>query len=238
MSTNQAARPPTANRILAALPDEEYARLDPHLMPVTLALRQTIYKPLEPIAHIYFPENAMISIVANTSEEASVEVGVVGREGLTGIPALLGVDATPNESMVQIADGALKMRAEVAREEFKRGGAFQGLVLRYIQANTVQISQSVACNRLHSVVERLARWLLMTHDRAASGELALTQEFLSMMLGVRRAGVTEAAINLQADGYISYRRGHITINDRAGLEEASCECYRIVKAEYERILKA
>jgi CRP-like cAMP-binding protein len=238
MSTNQAARLPTANRILAALPAEEYARLDPHLMPVTLALRQSIYKPLEPITHVYFPENAMISVVANMHGGESVEVGVVGREGITGLPALLGVDATPNESMVQLADGALKMRAEVAREEFRRGRVFQDLILRYVQASTIQISQSVACNRLHSLVERLARWLLMTHDRAASDELALTQEFLSMMLGVRRAGVTEAAINLQADGYISYRRGHITILDRAGLEEASCECYRIVKAEYERILKA
>jgi CRP-like cAMP-binding protein len=238
MSTNQAARPPTANRILAALPDEEYARLDPHLMPVNLSLRQIIYKPLEPIKHIYFPENAMISIVTTSSEGVSVEVGVVGREGVTGIPALLGVDATPNESMVQIADGALKMRAEVAREEFKRGGVFQDLILRYIQANTIQIGQSVACNRLHSIDERLARWLLMTHDRAASDELMLTQEFLSMMLGVRRAGVTDAAITLQADGYINYKRGHITILDRAGLEEASCECYSVVKAEHDRILKA
>lgn len=237
MSTNKAARP-TSNWILTALPDEEYARLDPHLMPVTLALRQSIYKPLEPITHIYFPENAMISLVAITSEGASVEVGVVGREGVTGIPALLGVDATPNESMVQHADGALKMRAEVAREEFKRGGVFQDQILRYVQANTIQISQTAACNRLHSIEERLARWLLMTQDRAASVELMLTQEFLAMMLGVRRAGVTDAAITLQADGYINYKRGHITILDRAGLEEAACECYRIVKAEYERVLKA
>lgn len=236
MSTNKASRP-TANWILTALPDEEYARLDPHLVPVTLALRQPIYMPLEPIRHIYFPENAMISLVAITSEGASVEVGVVGREGVTGIPALLGVDATPNESMVQIANGALKMRAEVAREEFKRGGVFQDLILRYVQANTIQISQTAACNRLHSIDERLARWLLMTQDRAASDELTLTHEFLAMMLGVRRAGVTNAATNLQADGYINYKRGHITILDRAGLEEASCECYRIVKAEYERVLK-
>jgi CRP-like cAMP-binding protein len=238
MSTNQAARPPTANRILAALPDEEYARLDPHLMPVTLAPRQNIYRPREPITHVYFPEHAMISVVANLPGGESVEVGVVGREGMAGTPALFGVDSTPNESMVQIADGALKMRADVARAEFKRGGVFQDLVLRYVQAHTIQISQSVACNRLHSVVERLARWLLMTHDRAASDELALTQEFLAMMLGCRRAGVTDAAINLQADGFINYRRGQITILDRPGLEEAACECYGIVKAECERILKA
>jgi CRP-like cAMP-binding protein len=237
MPTNQVARPPTANRILAALPDEEYARLDPHLMPVALSLRQNIYKPHEPITHIYFPENSMISIVANLLGGESVEVGVVGREGLAGIPALFGVDSTPNESMVQIANGAFKMRARVAREEFKRGGMFQELVLRYVQVHTIQISQSVACNRMHSVVERLARWLLLTHDRAASNELALTQEFLAMMLGCRRAGVTDAAINLQADGYINYRRGHITILDRLGLEEASCECYAVVKAEYERVLK-
>jgi CRP-like cAMP-binding protein len=238
MSTNRAARPPTANRILAALPDEEYARLEPHLMPVTLSLRQVIYKPHEPITHIYFPENAMISLVAITSEGESVEVGVVGREGVTGIPALLGVDATPNESMVQHADGAQKMRAEVARAEFKRGGVFQDLILRYVQANTIQVSQTALCNRLHTVEERLARWLLVTHDRVTSDELTLTQEFLAMMLGCRRAGVTDAAITLQADGYINYRRGHITIRDRAGLEEAACECYAIVRAEYERVLKA
>jgi CRP-like cAMP-binding protein len=238
MSTKQEPRPPTANWILAALPGDDYARLDPHLMPVTLALRQNIYKPREPITHVYFPENAMISVVANLPGGESVEVGVVGREGMTGISALFGVDATPNESMVQIADGAMKMRAGVAREEFKRGGIFQDVVLRYVQANTIQISQSVACNRLHSVVERLARWLLMTRDRAASDELALTQEFLAMMLGVRRAGVTDAAINLQADGYINYRRGQITILDRPGLEESACECYGIVKAEYERILQS
>ena len=237
MSTNQAARPPTANRILGALPDEEYARLDPHLMPVTLGLRQIINKPHEPITHVYFPENAMISLVANTSDGASVEVGVVGREGVAGVPALLGVDATPNESMVQIADGALKMRAEVARAEFKRGGVFQDLVLRYVQANTVQISQTALCNRVHSVEERLARWLLMTRDRAASDELMMTQEFLSMMLGCRRSGVTDAAITLQADGYINYRRGHITITDGPGLEGASCECYAVVTAEYARVLK-
>ncbi len=237
MSTNQAARPPTANWILAALPDEEYARLAPHLMPITLSTRQNIYTPLETIKHVYFPETAMVSVVAHTSEGASVEVGVVGREGLTGLPALFGVDSTPNESMAQLPGDALKMWAEVARKEFKRGGVFQDLTLRYVQANTIQISQSVACNRMHTVVERLARWLLMTRDRAVSDELPLTQEFLSMMLGVRRAGVTDAAINLQAEGYINYRRGHITILDRAGLEEASCECYSVVKAEYERVLK-
>jgi CRP-like cAMP-binding protein len=238
MSTTQAARPPTANQILAALPDEEYARLEPHLMPVSLSLRQIIYKPHEPVAYVYFPENAMISVVAYMRGGASVEVGVIGREGMTGTAALFGVDSTPNESMVQIADGALKMRSEVARGEFKRGGAFQDLVLRHAQAHTIQISQSVACNGLHSLEERLARWLLMTHDRAASDELALTQEFLAMMLGVRRAGVTNAAIALQADGYINYRRGHITILDRPGLEEASCECYSVVRAEYGRVLKA
>lgn len=237
MSTNQAARPPITNWILAALPDEVYARLDPHLMPVNLSLRQSIYKPYEPITHIYFPESAMISIVAISTEGVSVEVGVVGREGVTAIPALLGVDATPNESMAQIAGDALKICSTVAREEFRRGEVFQDLILRYVQANTIQISQSALCNRLHSIVERLARWLLVTHDRAGTDELALTQEFLAMMLGVRRAGVTEAAINLQADGFINYKRGHITILDRPGLEESACECYRVVEAEYQRLLK-
>ena len=181
----------------------------------------------------------MISVVANSTDGARVEVGVIGREGMAGVSALLGVDGTtPTESMVQIADGAMRMPAEVMRAEFRRGGAFQDRLLRYMQADTIQVRQLAACNRLHTVEERLARWLLMTHDRAASDELALTQEFLAMMLGVRRAGVGTAAIVLQADGFIRYSRGHITILDRRGLEEFSCECYRIVKAECDRLLKA
>lgn len=199
---------------------------------------QNIYKPHEPVRHVYFPHNAMISIVANTAEGESVEVGVIGREGMAGVPALIGADGiSPHESMVQLADSGMRMRAEVAREEFKRGGAFQDLLLRFMQAKNVQIARSAACNRLHTVEERLARWLLMTHDRAASDELPLTQEFIAMMLGCRRAGITSAAITLQGDGLISYQRGHITILDRAGLEDFTCECYSIVKAEYDRLLK-
>lgn len=236
MSTEEPVRRQYANRILAALPDEEIERLEPHLTRVSLTLRQVLYKPHGPIAYVYFPENAMVSLVATTAEGGSVEVGVVGREGLTGIPALLGVDATPNESMVQIPNGGYRMRADLARIEFKRGARFQDLVLRYIHANTIQVSQTAACNRLHSIEERLSRWLLMTRDRADSDDLTLTQEFLAMMLGCRRAGVTDAAITLQADGYISYTRGHIVILDRQGLEDAACECYRIVKAACDRVL--
>ncbi|MGA9997707.1 MAG: Crp/Fnr family transcriptional regulator [Pyrinomonadaceae bacterium] len=238
MSVNQEARPPTANWILSALPPEDYERLAPHLEPVNLTLNQTIYPPHTPVTHVYFPENAMISVVANSTDGASVEVGVIGREGMSGVAALLGVDGTtPTESMVQIADGALRMSAEVMRAEFNRSGAFQDRVLRYMQAYTIQTGQSAACNRIHTVEERLARWLLMTHDRAASDKLALTQEFIAMMLGCRRAGVTSAAITLQGDGFIRYSRGHITLLDRAGLEEFSCECYQIVKTESDRLLK-
>ena len=238
MSIASQARPPARNRILAALPPEDYERLAPHLEPVALPFNQTIYRPHEPITHVYFPEDAMISIVATTAQGESVEVGVVGREGMTGSSALIGADSsTPNESMVQLANGGLRMRSEVVREEFRRGGALQDLLLRFMQAYTTQVGRSAACNRLHSVEERLARWLLMTHDRAASDELALTQDFLAMMLGCRRAGVTAAAITLQGDGMIRYGRGHITILDRAKLEDFTCECYGIVRAEYDRLLK-
>jgi CRP-like cAMP-binding protein len=173
----------------------------------------------------------MISVVSNLAQGQSVEIGVVGREGMSGIEVLMGVDSIPNESMVQLADGALRMTTAVIRAEFKRGGALQDLLMRYTHTLLTQVSQSAVCNRLHSVVERLARWLLMCQDRAESDDLPLTQEFIAMMLGTRRSGVTEAAIALQGEGYIRYSRGHITILDRPGLEEFTCECYAVIKAE-------
>jgi CRP-like cAMP-binding protein len=147
-----------------------------------------------------------------------------------------GVDKSPHETMVQIPDGAVRMKTSVLKEEFKRGGALHDSLLRYLQLLLLQTSQIAACNRLHSIGERLARWLLMSHDRCRCEELPLTQEFLAMMLGIRRAGVTEAALILQAEGYIAYRRGHITMLDRAGMEEFACECYRIVKDEFDRLV--
>lgn len=176
----------------------------------------------------------MVSVVSNSAQGQTVEIGVIGREGMAGIDVLLGVDSTPNESMAQIPDGAFRVKTEIIRREFKRGGALHDLLLRYLHTLMMQISQSAACNRLHTIEERLARWLLMCQDCVELDDLALTQEFLGMMLGVRRAGVTGAALALQGDGYIDYKRGNITITDRQGLEEFGCECYGIVRAEYDR----
>lgn len=228
-------RPSIKNRILGRLPEEEYLRLAPHLEAVQLTLGRTIHPANEPISHIYFPENSMISLVSNMANGSTVEVGVVGREGAAGIHALMGAESSQNESMVQIADGAVRIKTEVLRAEFKRGGGLQDLLLRYMHALLIQVSQTAACNRLHSVEERLSRWLLMCHDRAPSDNLPLTHEFLAMMLGTRRAGVTGAALSLQAEGFVNYRRGNVTILDRAGLENFTCECYQIVKAEFDSL---
>ena len=225
----------TSNQILNALPRDEHERLLPFLESVKLTHGQIISRPHEPITHVYFPNHAMISVVSNLAQGQSVEIGVVGREGMSGIDVLMGVDSTPNESMVQLPDGALRMQTAVIREEFKRGGALQDLLMRYTRTLLIQVSQSAVCNRLHSVVERLSRWLLMSQDRAESDDLPLTQEFIAMMLGTRRSGVTEAAIALQGDGYIRYWRGHITILDRPGLEDFTCECYAIIKAEFDML---
>ncbi len=230
-----APRSSTKNRILGRLTDEEYLRLAPHLEAVQLILGRTIHPANEPISHIYFPENSMISLVSNMSNGSTVEVGVVGREGAAGIHALLGAESSQNESMVQIADGAVRIKKDVLRAEFKRGGGLHDLLLRYMHALWIQTSQTAACNRLHSVEERLSRWMLMCHDRAPSDNLPLTHEFLAMMLGTRRAGVTGAALSLQAEGFVNYRRGNVTILDRGGLENFTCECYQIVKAEFDSL---
>lgn len=233
---SQESHTPNVNRILAALPREDYERLSPHLQPVELAHGQVLYRAGERIEHVYFPTGSMISLIAQMSGGSDVEVGVVGFEGMACLPVVLGVAESPHKCLVQIPDGAMRLDARALRDEFGRGGALHDLLLRYTQSVIVQISQAAACNRLHNVAERLARWLLMSHDRCPSGELPFTQEFLSIMLGTRRAGVTEAAIILQADGYIHYTRGLITIIDRAGLEDFSCECYPIIKAEFDRLI--
>jgi CRP-like cAMP-binding protein len=176
----------------------------------------------------------MISLVSQLSDGSSVEVGLTGFEGMAGLPVVLGVDRSPHECMAQIPDGAVRASSRAIINEFKRGGALQHLLLRYAQSLMLQISQVATCNRVHLVEERLARWLLMSQDRCVGDDLPLTQEFIAMMLGVRRAGVTGAAVSLQAEGLISYSRGHITITDRAGLEDFACECYEVVKAEFDR----
>ena len=226
-------RPPTANHILAHLPPEDYERLAAHLEEVKLTNGQVLQESGELIEHVYFPINSMVSLVSETAAGESVEVGVIGYEGMEGIPAVLGVDRSPHRVLVQYPDGAMRLRADVLRAEFKRGGPLHNLLLRFTHGMLLQTSQVAACNRLHTVAERLARWILMSHDRCQCADLPFTHEFLALMLGVRRAGVTEAAIILQAESYINYRRGHIHILDREGLEAFACDCYAVIKAEFD-----
>jgi CRP-like cAMP-binding protein len=188
--------------------------------------------------YVYFPNSSMISLIAQTASGESVEVGVVGFEGIAGVSCVLGVDRSPYEALVQYPNGAMRMSVRHLRSEFDGGGALHARLLRYVQGLLLQTSQIAACNRLHVVSERLARWLLMSQDRCQCEELPFTQEFLGYMLGTRRASVTEAAVVLQAEGYIQYRRGHIKILDRPGLLEHTCECYPIVKTEFDFLIAA
>lgn len=219
----------TNNYILNSLPDADYKRLLPDLEQVELTHAKNIFRPDEPIEFVYFPNTAMISVVTNTSDGQSIEAGVIGWEGMAGVEVLMGVDSTSNESMVQIPNGALRINTDAIRKEFDRGEAFNRVTLRYLHALLLQVSQTALCNRLHSLEQRLARWLLMCRDRTKNDEINLTQEFLSIMLGVNRPTVTIAATALQNAGCIKYSRGHITITDGKALEKYTCECYQAVK---------
>lgn len=236
MSTLQQTPPPTTNRILNALSLEEYESLAHHLEPFPLSRGEVLYRPDEPITHVYFPLRGTVSVVSVFRNGGSIEVGMVGNEGLFGISVLLGSITTPLEAIVQLPGEALRVRADLLRQEFRKCGTLHDVLMHYTQAFLIQIAQAAACNGTHKVEGRLARWLLMCQDRAMSDELELTHEFISAMLGIRRAGVTEAACSLQSTGLIRYKRGHITVVDRAGLEAASCECYPVVKQEFERLL--
>jgi CRP-like cAMP-binding protein len=236
MSTHRDSSRPTANRILNALSSAEYERLLAYLEPVEMPLGEVLYPPNEPITHVYFPNRGTVSIICQFEDGKSVEAGMVGNEGMFGVCVFLGSVTAPLEAVVQLPGDALRMRADMLVEEFKRGEHLQDLLLRYTQAFIIQIAQTAACNRAHPLNGRLARWLLMCQDRAQSIELQLTHEFISIMLGTRRAGVSEAAGKLQDEGMIRYRRGHVTILDQQGLEAHSCECYRIVKHEFDRLL--
>ena len=231
----QADHTPIQNQILAALPAEEYERLREHLTPVSLPLGETLYNQAERIKYVYFVNTGVVSQVTHMEDGGSVEVGLVGNEGMVGIPVALGDDVSPNHAIVQIADGAMRMTTAALRAELKHGGKLQSLLLRYSLTLLKQVSQTAACNRNHSMGERLARWLLLCQDRVGGSELRLTQEFLAQMLGTRRSRVSEAAIILQRAGLLRYSRGIITILDREGLEEFVCECYRAVKAEFDRL---
>ncbi|HEX8706933.1 MAG TPA: Crp/Fnr family transcriptional regulator [Pyrinomonadaceae bacterium] len=232
---SETSRRSTENRILSSLPAADYERLAPHLQPIEFSRSERLYLVEERIEYVYFPVGSMISLVSQMADGASIEVGVVGFEGMAGLPFLLGVERSPHETMAQIPGAAMRVSAEVLRAEFERGGALQKRLLRYTQSLLLMTSQLAACNRLHHVDERMARWLLMSYERCNCDELPLTQEFLAMMLGVRRSGVTETAVVLQTDGYINYRRGHISILDRKGLEDVACDCYDILKREFERV---
>jgi CRP-like cAMP-binding protein len=224
------------NQLLSALPTEEYERLLPNLKLVSLTLKQIIYAPDEPIDYVYFPNCGIISLVNVTKDGRTVEATMVGNEGMAGIPVFLGVDRMPILAISQVVGDAVRMKADIFKREVTPGTSLYNLLLRYTQALLNQISQSVACNCLHPVEGRLCRWLLMTHDRVRSDQFMLTQELISQMLGVRRASVSQVAATLQKAGLIHYTRGKITILDREGLEATSCECYRVVKEEFDRLL--
>jgi CRP-like cAMP-binding protein len=225
-----------SNRLLGALAREDLDRLRPHLNPFPLPHKRILVSPNTPVDHVYFPQEGMVSLVQPLENGAMIEVGMIGNEGLVGMPVLLGADTSPLEAMIQIPGSALRIEAGVFREEVGRSTALLGLLLRYVQALHVQVSLSAACNGRHTLPERLARWLLTARDRAASDQMPLSHEFLGMMLGVRRAGVTVAVGTLKAAGLIRNSNGQVTILDRHGLEGASCECYHTVKNEYQRLV--
>ena len=238
MSTTTESPPATTNRILNALTRSEYERLAVHLDPINLPQGEVLCQPDQPITHVYVPNRGTVSLVSTFEDGGSVEVSMVGNEGMFGVCVFLGSISTPLLAQVQLPGDGLRMRADVLKKEFRKGGQLQDILLRYTQAFITQIAQTAACNRAHPIEGRLVRWLLMCQDRSSSKDLNLTQEFIATMLGVRRAGVTEAAGQLQDAGLIEYRRGHITILDRERLEAASCECYPVVKKEFARLIGA
>ncbi|WP_341526829.1 Crp/Fnr family transcriptional regulator [Nostoc sp. UHCC 0302] len=236
MSLQKNSYPPWSNKLLAVLPESEYEHLVSHLKLVPLSIHQVLYEAAEPITHVYFPSKAVVSIVTTMEDGSTAEVGLASSEGMVGIPVILGDSITTTTAFVQVAGFGMKIDADIVRTEFNRGGAFQSLLLRYVQAVYTEVAQGCACNRLHTIEERLARWLLTVSDRLESDNFPLTQEFIAQMLGVRRSGVTVAASTLSRAGMISYRRGQINILNREALEITSCECYQVIQNEFERLL--
>jgi len=228
---------PMQNQLLSALSKEEYERLLPNLESVSLPLKQIIYAPNKPIEYVYFPTDGIISLVNVTQNGGIVEAATVGNEGMVGIPVLLGGDEMVGQAIVQVVGDAMRMKVDVFKRSVLNGSQLHNLLLRYTLALMNLISQSVACNSLHSVEQRCCRWLLMCQDRVKSDSFELTQEFLAQMLGVQRPTVSGVATTLQQAGLIRYSRGKMTICDRSGLEAVSCECYGIVKQEFEHLLK-
>lgn len=227
---------PGSNRLLSSLAPEYRERLLAHLRPVDLPLKRVLYEANVPISAVYFPLSGVVSLVSSMQQGAIVEIATVGNEGLIGVPVLLGATSAPISAFVQVPGEGLCMDADAFRAMLQQDGRLRDLLGRYTQGLFTQIAQSAACNRLHPVEERCARWLLMTHDRVAGDQFLLTQEFLGQMLGARRQAVSAVASILQRADYIRYVRGVITVVDRAGLEAAACECYRIIRDEYDRLL--
>jgi len=230
------AAPAAGNRLLASLPARDYGELLPGLEQVTLPFGTVLYESGEPIRHVHFPDSGIVSLLTAVDARTSLEVGMVGREGMVGIPALLGVDRCSTRAVVRNAGSAMRMQVAVLRKEAARNGSLRQALDRYTHALLAQLFQAAACNRFHSVEERFARWLLMTQDRLQSNEFHMTHELMSHILGVRRAGITIAARRFQSDMLIHYRRGSVAILDTAGLQNASCNCYRTIKTECEGTL--
>jgi len=227
---------PRHNRLLAALPPAEWARWASHLEPVDMPLGKVLYESGSRLSHVYFPTTSIVSLLYVMEDGASAEIAVVGNEGIVGISLFMGGESTPSRALVQSGGQGFRLKANLMLGEFNRAGPVLHLLLRYTQALITQMAQTAVCNRHHTLDQQLCRWLLLSLDRLHSKELVMTQELIANMLGVRREGVTEAAGNLQQAGLIRYQRGHITVLDRRGLEKRTCECYAVVKKEYDRLL--
>jgi CRP-like cAMP-binding protein len=224
------------NHLLAALPRPVWDRLLPQLESVELCLGQVLHEAHETQRHVFFPTTAIVSLLYVMENGAAAEIAVVGHDGIVGVPLFMGGQYTTSRAVVQSAGRALQLKAQGLMDEFNRNGAVLHLLLRYTQALITQMAQTAVCNRHHSLDQQLCRWLLLSLDRLDGSDLEMTQELIANMLGVRREGVTQAATHLQSDGLIRYARGHIRVLDRAGLEKRTCECYAVVRREYERLL--
>jgi CRP-like cAMP-binding protein len=224
------------NHLLAALPEAEWQRIAPQIEPAVLPLGLVLYEAGRTLSHVYFPTSAIVSLLYVMENGASAEIAVVGNEGIVGISLFMGGESTPSRAVVQSAGRGFRLRSQTIKDEFERAGPTMHVLLRYTQALITQMAQTAVCNRHHTVDQQLCRWLLLSLDRLEGSELVMTQELIANMLGVRREGVTEGALRLQNAGLIHYSRGHITVTDRAGLEKRTCECYAVVKKEYDRLL--
>ncbi len=227
---------PRQNHVIAALPAEDYTRLAPSFELVPMPLGEVLYESGAQMRHVYFPTTSIVSLLYVMEDGSSAEIAVVGSEGIVGVSLFMGGDTTPSRGVVQSAGHAYRMKGQLLKDEFYRAGPMQRLLLRYTQALLTQMAQTAACNRHHSVDQQLCRWLLLCIDRLPSDNLEMTQDLIANMLGVRREGVTEAAGGLRKAGLIAYHHGHITVLDRVGLEARVCECYEVVRKEFDRLL--